>query len=72
MSNPQKEGHCAYAARQAAMFKSLRAKCIELWKDVPAYMTRMTEIMENPELAEPEEFDRSSASQARTSKPRAT
>lgn len=72
MSGPQREGHCAYAARQATMFKGLRAKCIELWKDLPAYMTRMTEIVENPDLAEPGEFDRSSASQARTSKPKAS
>jgi len=65
MSDARAEGHCAYAKRQAAMYCELREHCKELWKDFPSYVLRMQEVIADPSLAKPGEFDGSSASKAR-------
>ena len=55
------EGYWAYAHRQAAMYLSLRTRCIALWQGVPDYVGRMQNIIQNPHLAAPGEFDRSTS-----------
>jgi hypothetical protein len=57
MTSSQAEAHKAYAHRQAAMYLSLQAHCATLWRDIPAYIKRMQDIIENPQLADPGEFD---------------
>lgn len=66
MMESQAEGHRAYAHRQSAMYLSLRTHCASVWKDIPAYITRMRGIIDNPQLAMPGEFDRSSSARKRT------
>ncbi len=51
------EGYRAYAHRQAAMYLSLWTRCIALWQGVPEYVGRMQNIIQNPHLAAPGEFD---------------
>jgi hypothetical protein len=65
LSQAQAEAHCAYAHRQASMYSSLHAHCATLWKDIPAYIRRMQDIIKNPRLADPGEFDQSMASKSR-------
>jgi hypothetical protein len=67
-TGPRAEAHQAYAHRQASMYSNLRAHCATLWKDVPAYIKRMQDIIDNPRLAAPGEFDRSASSRGRTFK----
>jgi hypothetical protein len=59
------EGHRAFAHRQAAVYLSLRTRCITLWKDIPAYIARMQSIVDDPQLAVPGEFDRSTSARNR-------
>jgi hypothetical protein len=61
----QGEGHRAYAYRQAAMYSSLQTHCATLWKDIPAYIARMQRIVDDPQLAMPGEFDRSTSARNR-------
>jgi len=65
MSEARADGHCAYAERQAAMYRKLCEHCKELWKDFPSHVLQMQEVIANPSLAKPGEFDGSSASKAR-------
>jgi hypothetical protein len=60
------EGHQAYAHRQASIYLSLQARCATLWKDIPAYLKRMQDIIADPRLADPGEFDHSTSSRNRT------
>jgi hypothetical protein len=68
MSEVRIEGYTAYAKRQAALYRSLRQHVISLWGDIPAHLTRMQEIINNPALAEPGEFDDSQARGPKRSK----
>jgi len=65
MSEARADGHRAYAERQAAMYQNLREHCKELWKDFPSHVLRMQEVIADPSLAKPGEFDGSSASKTR-------
>ena len=56
MSNMETEGYRAYAERQGAVFRSLRNHFMTLWKDLPAHVSRMQDIIKNPSLALPGEF----------------
>ena len=67
MSPDQAEAHKAYAHRQSSIYDNLRSHCADLWKEVPAHIKRMQMIIENPALAEPGEFDRSTASKGKSS-----
>lgn len=58
MSDMREEGHRAYAERQAALRRKIRDHFADLWKDLPAYVKRMQDIIEDPSLAEPNEFER--------------
>jgi len=64
------EGHRAYAGRQSAMFHDLRNHCASLWKDIPTHVDRMQEIILDPSIAAPGEFDNSSASKAKAKEAR--
>jgi hypothetical protein len=68
MSDMRTEGYVAYAKRQAALYLSLRRHFISLWEGVPAHLMRMQEIIENPALADPGEFDDSTAAKSNRSK----
>jgi len=68
MTESRAEAHQAYAHRQASMYLKLRAHCATLWKDIPAYIKRMQNIIKNPQLANPGEFDRSTSSRNQTFK----
>ena len=68
MSDMRTEGYIAYAKRQAALYLSLRRHFISLWEGVPAHLKRMQKIIENPALADPGEFDSSTATGSRISK----
>jgi len=68
MSDMRTEGYVAYAKRQAALYLSLRRHFISLWEGVPAHLMRMQEIIENPALADPGEFDDSTAAKSKRSK----
>ena len=61
MSDMHTKGYIAYAKHQAALYQSLRQHFISLWAGVPAYVKRMQEIINNPALADPGEFDDSTA-----------
>lgn len=65
MSDMRTEGYVAYAKRQAALYLSLRRHFISLWEGVPAHLMRMQEIIENPALADPGEFDDSTAAKSK-------
>lgn len=65
MSEARAEGHRAYAERQASIYHKLGEHCKALWKDVPSHVLRMQEIISDPTLAKPGEFDGSSASKTR-------
>ena len=66
MTGPRAEAHWAYAHRQSSMYSDLRTHCATLWKDVPAYIKRMQDVIEDPQLAAPGEFDRSASSRSQT------
>ena len=68
MSDMRTEGYIAYAKRQAALYLSLRRHFVSLWEGVPAHLIRMQEIIENPALADPGEFDNSTAAGSKRSK----
>ena len=68
MSDMRTEGYIAYMRRQAGLYLSLQRHFISLWVDVPAHLTRMQQIIENPALAEPGEFDDSTAAGSKHSK----
>ena len=57
MSDTQTEGYRAYAERQGAIFRSLHVRFMDLWRDVPAHVSRMQDIIKDPSLALPGEFD---------------
>ena len=65
MSKARAEGHRAYAERQAAMYHKFCEHCKVLWMDFPSHVLRMQEIIADPTLAKPGEFDGSSASKTR-------
>ena len=62
MTSFQADAQRAYAHRQASMYLSLQARCATLWRDVPAYINRMQDIIRNPQLAGPGEFDGTTSS----------
>jgi hypothetical protein len=66
MTSFRAEAHKAYANRQAAIYSSLQTRCATLWRDVPAYIKRMQDIIENPQLADPGEFDGTTSSKNQT------
>ena len=57
MSDTETEGYRAYAERQASIFHSLANHFMGLWEDVPAHVSRMQDIIKDPSLALPGEFD---------------
>ncbi|KAF9048911.1 hypothetical protein BJ165DRAFT_1402762 [Panaeolus papilionaceus] len=59
------EGFRAYALKKSRMFSDLRENCQETWKDLPDHVSRMRNIVKNPELASSNEFAKSSSSKAR-------
>jgi hypothetical protein len=62
MSAMRAEGYIAYAKRQTALYRSLQLRhFISLWEGVPPHVKRMQEIIDNPALADPGEFDDSTA-----------
>ncbi|KAF9521470.1 hypothetical protein CPB83DRAFT_823547 [Crepidotus variabilis] len=64
-NEPLFEASLAYAEKTSAMFQALGSRCIEEWKDLPTHINRMEQIIANPDIALPGEFDKSSASKAR-------
>jgi hypothetical protein len=58
LSKMRAEGLRAYAHRQAALCGALAQNCLTLWRDLPAHVVRMQDIISNPGLAKPDEFDR--------------
>lgn len=56
-SRARAEGHRAYAHRQASISDALSRHFRDLWKDLPAHILRMQEIIADPTLAKPGEFD---------------
>jgi hypothetical protein len=68
MSDMRTEGYVTYAKCQAALYLSLRRHFISLWEGVPAHLMCMQEIIEDPVLAEPGEFDDSTATKSKRSK----
>jgi hypothetical protein len=66
MTSSQAEAHQAYAHHQALIYLSLQAHCATLWKDIPVYLKRMQDIIADPRLADPGEFDQSTSSRNRT------
>lgn len=51
------EGVSAYAMRQAKMYTDLSAHFERLWSGVPAHVLRMQNIIRDPSIAKPGEFE---------------
>ena len=68
MSDMCTEGYIAYARHQAGLYLSLQRHFISLWVDVPAHLMHMQQIIENPALVEPGEFNDSTAAGSKCSK----
>lgn len=51
------EGFTAYAERQAAFYDELRLYFKSLWTDVPKHVSRMQEVIADPDKLKPGELD---------------
>ncbi|KAF9048976.1 hypothetical protein BJ165DRAFT_1464001 [Panaeolus papilionaceus] len=60
-----REALVAYAKKTASMYRQLEKSCRSKWSDLPAHVTRMSNIIKTPSLVDKKDFAASSSSMAR-------
>ena len=60
----EKEALNGYAEKQAQIYEDIGANCLRKWKGLPEHISRMRDIIQDPSIAQPGEFNSSMASKA--------